>query len=157
MTMMEAAAQIQIISLILHILYKATANAHLIAKELLIAQHLPGDPASVQYNKTRTKWVESKDILKCNTVARTDRNCVKIYWSAKDYNAFVYYQFQLDMFNAIIGAEDCVLETRAKNWLEAKNAFDGHGNNDDDSGGNSDSGAFALKISILIAVCNLLS
>jgi len=113
---------------------------------------LPGDPASLQFNKQWTKWVEGKDIFKCNTNARTDINCVKTYWSTKDYNAYNYYMTQLSMLNAIIGAEDCVLETRAENWVEIKNAYDGHGNNDDDSDGNSDSGAFALEISILIAV-----
>ncbi|CAG9326014.1 unnamed protein product [Blepharisma stoltei] len=84
---------------------------------------LPGDAPNQQWLNIFNEWVNSPELLNCNTVKRFDSNCVQTYWSSKQYNAFVYYNLQSSLYNRLVGIEDCVLNAFAENYVQARNAF----------------------------------
>mmetsp|Transcript_14019 Transcript_14019/g.14045 ORF Transcript_14019/g.14045 Transcript_14019/m.14045 type:complete len:95 (-) Transcript_14019:42-326(-) len=84
---------------------------------------MPGDAPNQPWMNIFNQWINSPELLNCNTVKRFDSNCVQTYWSAKQYNAFVYYSLQNSLYNRLVGVEDCVLNTFAENYVQAQNAF----------------------------------
>jgi len=107
---------------------------------------LPGDIPYKKYTAQLSKWVTSEAIFLCNTLNRFDDNCIKTHWDKNNYNNYVYYEMQMKGYQWYINAQDCVMETFGKNYLQAQSAATGGGGDGD---GGNDSAVSFVSFSML--------
>ncbi|CAG9325636.1 unnamed protein product [Blepharisma stoltei] len=70
----------------------------------------PGDPATLAYLNILSKWLSSDAIKKCHSVRRLSMNCMKHYWSQKNYLTYAYRYYSLYNYPQIQNNDQCVQE-----------------------------------------------
>ncbi|CAG9322401.1 unnamed protein product [Blepharisma stoltei] len=82
-----------------------------------------GDKPMLQMMSYLKSWVQSKFILKCNTMRRFTPACISNWWNTKDYNYYMYYYLSAYYYPLITNGESCVQQVYLPQWWAAKNAI----------------------------------
>lgn len=81
-----------------------------------------GDKPGLDYLSYFKQWLQSKFIDNCNTMRRFNTQCIKDWWTSKNYNQYMYYLLTYNYYPLIEKGESCVQSIFLPQWYAAKSA-----------------------------------
>ena len=83
----------------------------------------PGDPIKVKYLNILQQWLNSDELFSCHSYSRFKLECIKQYWTQKNYLEYAYYYYWSTMYPQIQNNPSCVQNIITYHFYNAQNEY----------------------------------
>ncbi|OMJ87780.1 hypothetical protein SteCoe_10422 [Stentor coeruleus] len=109
------------------VVFNTTCNCGLNDISNMFCSLFPGDSVYNEYDSMVRDWIESDDILKCNTYGRFGAGCMKTHWSTSKFKEFTRKMYKAYNYSQIITTDDCMIEISFSEYYKALEYSSGAG------------------------------
>lgn len=102
-----------------NVVFNTTCNCGLNDMSEMFCSLFPGDSVYNEYDSMVRDWIDSDDILKCNTYGRFGSGCMKTHWSSSKYKEFTRKMYKAYNYAQIITTDDCMIEISFPEYYNA--------------------------------------